>query len=323
MKIDLQRLPQSHDEHLWADYVELLCLADIDGEVSRSDVLDRVKDLMDISISDTTEDSQDIGQSTAQKSDRWMARSKDWYRHLSYRQSAFGASYPFMVDPAGPTLIRRTPMTQRRKAYVFLLLASSLGHIGRVKWNSISASFEYLSRNALKSYMPKSARVHVFGSNILNRSGKFSGLLWKKVKNLADELDERVLVKEAKFRPTDTGDHGLDVFGWVPIGDHQRGRLLVFAQCTSQLDWSSKQYQSSFDNWREIISLMSKPTNMIIIPYCFRDPAGQWFDELSIVDTVLVDRVRLIHLLEGKLRNLKKPTFDLVQEFLAYEEPIF
>ena len=52
---------------------------------------------------------------------------------------------------------------------------------------------------------------------------------------------------EAKdFKPTDTGDGGIDLIAWHPMEDQREGIPLAFAQCgCSTTDWTFKQLEAS------------------------------------------------------------------------------
>ena len=326
---NLHKLPRSQESHLWADYVELLCLANLDGEASQADVLDRVRAGQDL-VRERADPRDGGGPAAsaeemahAEFSDKEVEKVKDWFRHLEYRQRAFEGFYPFTLSEDGHTLLRLAPMTQRRKLYVFLLVASNLRCIKKGYWNKITAAFEYASRDALRSYLPDGAKTYVFGKNMLNRGGRYSGRLWDKINRLAEDLVEKVLVSEDEFGPSDTGDHGLDVVGWVPIGDTAPGFLLVFSQCTCNMDWHEKQWQSSRLNWDPVITFTSPPNNLVFIPYCFRNADGSWRRRRDIKRSILVDRLRLIHLLRKEYGSLRTVTFEVVNEALKYREPVF
>ena len=57
--IELQTLPSTSDGHEWADYIELLCLTNKDGRISKADVLDFVRErIKDLKEGRTQEDSE-------------------------------------------------------------------------------------------------------------------------------------------------------------------------------------------------------------------------------------------------------------------------
>jgi hypothetical protein len=257
----------------------------------------------------------------ALRNDKMALTVDDWFRHLQYRNGVFKDFYPFFLSENGNALSCYKRMTLKHKLYVFFLLSSNLGYINRRHRNAFAFSFEMASSAALQSYLPKEAKVYVFGKNSLN-VGRYSGKLWYKIRKLAQDLSERVVCKENEFDPTDTGDNGLDVVGWVPFGDSARGFLTVFGQCACTLEWVDKQHSSSESSWADVITLKAQVNNLIFIPYCFRDATGAWHRERDIKKSILIDRQRMVHLLRKKYTLLRDMPYSLVDQALAQTEPI-
>lgn len=316
---NLNNLPKNYDTHHWADYIEILCLADKAGEVSIADILDRVKEIKDLER--VSANIPGVGK--AELDDIWQNRALEWFEHFPYRIEAFNSSYPFNLSDDGKTLIRKRPIASLRKLYIFFLLSSNLRCLEKVFYNRFAGAFEYACLTALNEYMSDGSKVYMFGKNIYNNQSRYSGQLWSKILRLASDLGEKVIVEEEEFNPTDTGDNGLDVVGWVPFKDSAQGRLLVFSQCTCRPDWEGKQYQSSPMNWSNIISFTAPPANFMFIPYCFRKPSGGWYKIRDIKETTLIDRERLITLLRDKHRSLRKIIYELAEKAVEYNESIF
>ncbi len=105
---NLQRVPSDFEPHNYADFIELLCLANLDGEVSHSDVIDRIaprqKDLGEGDYEENREalelDSDDgfFASNRSMISDKWDDKLRDWFLILSMRVSLYGEFYPFIVD---------------------------------------------------------------------------------------------------------------------------------------------------------------------------------------------------------------------------------
>src|SRR5258705_13407346 len=91
--IAINHLPSSNtDIHLWADYIELLCLISIDGRISKADILDKWQE--ESSLNKFLED-QDDGLSderTDVRDSKRERKSDDWFGHLTYRSSVFGTN---------------------------------------------------------------------------------------------------------------------------------------------------------------------------------------------------------------------------------------
>lgn len=328
---ELETLPPTYDSHEWADYIELLCLTSKDGRVSKADVLDfvreRKKDLnegrplegpeaeeeeleAEIEAEDEGKDDEDIDEETPEPAladDKWDIRGNDWFGHLEYRAGAFAEFYPFRVIKGGTVLVlsgSKSRLRVQRKLYVFLLLASNLRYLSQSDRTSIASIFEVTSFHALETYLPPQSRLHMFGKHSLNDSGPYStGTLWQKLNRMATDIREQVLCKKSDFKPSNTGDAGLDLIAWLPLdsdAEMRRGFFVVFGQCACTRRWVEKQFETSYDTWSNYLSFTVYPTRLTFIPYCFRKATGAWHDYTKISKTVLVDRLRLINLLRGK-----------------------
>jgi hypothetical protein len=314
----LESLPPNQDIHLWADYVELLCMTDLDGVLSKSDLIDRVLErrTIDQSASDSAEPAGPVSQSAA---DHMAARAEDIFQHLEYRAAAFGSSYPFTLESAS-LLGRAGRMTARRKLYLFLLLASSLRLVKKSSRFAVTREFERLGQAALRAWLPKRASVYLFGTSA-PRGSRYHGALFSKLSRLASDISERLLLDENDLRAGDAGDAGADIVGWLPLGDSNRSRMVVLAQATCQMDWTGKQHQSSANAWRPLITFAAEPANVLLIPYCYRGGDGSWHINRTIQNTILVDRLRLTRILDAS-RVISESVGTVVDEALAFREPL-
>jgi hypothetical protein len=331
----LETLPKTYDSYEWADYVELLCLTNKDRRISKADALDfireRIKDLKEgqlegsaaeeeeikeeMEIEDTTDDDEDIDEETFEPAiadDKWDTRGNDWFSHLEYRAGAFAEFYPFRVIKGGTVLVltgSKDRMSLQRKLYIFLLLASNLRYFSEADRTAIASIFEIASFHALQTYLPSGGRVHMFGKHGLNRSGRYSsGTLWQKLNRMADDIRAKVICEKSDFKPTNTGDAGLDLLAWLPLEEDsslRRGFIIVFGQCACTHGWVEKQFETSYDIWKDFMSFTIYPVRLTFIPYCFRKSSGVWHDYTKIHATVVVDRLRLISLLRGKQNTLR------------------
>ena len=94
--IEIDRLPSEpqYKSNAWVDYVELLCLINGDGEISRADVLDRMRDRED--LGERPEQMAELVDAS-EVDDRWSRLAADWFSYLGYREAAFGEFYPFQL----------------------------------------------------------------------------------------------------------------------------------------------------------------------------------------------------------------------------------
>ncbi len=317
---NLEKLPQTSSQYIWADYIELLALYNPDRQVSKSDVLDRLQERSDLG---ETEDLDRDLEIQIQPDDRWSLSLTDWFLHLEYRKNEFGDAYPFIVSEKPTVLKCKENLTFEHKLYIFFLLASNLWAVSKKAQSQLTSVFEIVSLEAIKCYMPSHAKSFLFGKNPLN-DGPFTGKLFDKIQELANELNETTNIREDDFALGNTGDKGLDIVSYIPFYDKASGMILAFAQCACTTDWVSKQHDSSEDAWSNIISITGRLSNMVFIPFCFRDATGGWYHRVDIKKSILVDRPRLIYLLQKKLDTLLNSLdISVVDEFLSEEETIF
>lgn len=314
----LEKLPPKQDVHLWADYVELLTMTNVDGEVSRADLVDRIKERrsIDPAADEATDPDAPIVEPVT---DTLVTKAENVFRHLAFRAGAFGPSYPFRLSSA-TVLARVGQMTRRRRLYLFLLLASSLRYTKPSSQAILTRDFERLGREALAAWLPSAASVHLFGTSA-PRGSRYYGQLFRKLTKLASDISERLLLDEDELNAGDHGDAGADIVAWVAVGDTNKSRLIVLAQATCQFDWTGKQHQSGANAWRPLMTFAAEPANVLLIPYCYRKGDGTWHVNHTIQNTILVDRLRLIRILDAShvLTNSAK---EVVTEALAFREPL-
>lgn len=314
----LQRLPQQalFDSHVWVDYIELLCLFGLDKEISKADFLQHYRKRKDVGEAPADENTDDEGElvpdnepaqsepsTTAEEKDRAELRVDNWFRHLSYRAGAFGNFYPFYLSKDLDVLHLRRPLSLRHRFYLFFLFSSNLAYFGQHQ-PTLTKNFEVLSSEVLKSLLPDYAEVHLFGAG--HKTVRYTGNLWTKIETLAKDIKEKTLLSKSDFSPHDYGDKGLDVVGWVPIEDHTPNLLLVFGQCAcSPQDWEQKQSSSAASAWSSTITFASRPDNMAFITFCLRGPDGSWHKAQDIHETILIDRLRFVLLLNDRYLRLR------------------
>jgi hypothetical protein len=63
---------------------------------------------------------------------------------------------------------------------------------------------------------------------------------------------------------------------------------------------------------------------MLFVPYCLRESSGRWYQQHEISQTVMIDRIRLVKLLEkGGAVRLSKESSKIVEVTLSNHEPVF
>jgi hypothetical protein len=299
-QVTLEKLPRVGHRHTWADYVELLCLFNLDREVSKDVLVERFRERQDTGeeldeepedeVEETIEHALGETQEGAFTDERLGEKAEELFRHLKFREGVFGKKYPFAVDMTRRRLtLRRT--TGASRLYLFLLLASNLRYFRKLT-QRLTSDFETLSKRALEQILPETAKVYFFHG--AGRSGRYKGRLFDKLTLLAEDLAETMNVDAQDFEDGNVGDGGLDLVGWVPLGDSVPGMLLCLAQCACTDKWVKKQREPLAIH--EIMTLKGTPAKLTFIPFCFRRPTGEWFYKHDVA-TVVMDRLRLMYLM--------------------------
>jgi hypothetical protein len=325
----LETSPPESDTHVWADYVEALCIASADRYFTLGDLMSRLKarrDLGEAFERDATEDDAEAsgseeGQADSPAPDRGdEAFVRGLFEHLQYRAASFRSAYPFEINSRRDALRLRSDPTEKQKLYMFFLLSACHERLGS-NGPLILKQFERVSREALRRMLP-GLEVRLFGSGTTKCD--YSGNKWARIRALAADLCVEVKAKEHEFSKHDVGDSGLDLVAYTAFGDGASHLLVVFGQCACTPAWKTKQYSSGFTRWGNILDFNVPPQNMLFIPYCLRESSGRWYEQHEISQTVMIDRVRLVRLLaKGGAVGLSRESGKLVEVTLATHEPVF
>ncbi len=334
---NLQRVPSDFEPHNYADFIELLCLANLDGEVSHSDVIDRIaprqKDLGEGDYEENREalelDSDDgfFASNRSMISDKWDDKLRDWFLILSMRVSLYGEVYPFIVD--GKELKVRKKKSAKQLTYIYLLLCSNLYLFPKREGGNLANAFEVFCLKVFKQILPKEFEVHLFGKNQYNARGRFrsSQSLWSRMHAFARAINEDVSQKisETEYHAKNTGDEGLDLIAWLPTADELPSKIVLLGQCACGKDWIGKQHQSGFDAWSNKISFTNYTVNNMFIPYCYRKADRGWHKPSVIHKTFLIDRKRLLEFSfkGGGFKPTSLPVYKLLKEICGAKEAPF
>lgn len=315
---ELNLLPRETAAYVWADYVEILCLVSEDRLFTRDDLLDAMRDMRDMNVDADAEEDWDSHVTRAEANDRERQKLDDYFAHLAVRCQVFGAAYPFSLSENADYLTVNDPPSPLQELYIFLLLCSNLRHL-QEHIQTLTKCFELLSRDVLEAILPPGSAAHLFGAK---HDGRFAGSFWDKLTNLAADLRESVSINREVVRGKN-GDGGLDLVGWISMGDDAKGFPIVFGQCAcSKEEWPRKQHELDFDTWRKRLTLEVRPYNMLFVPFYLRTTSAMWERAFEIGNTVVVDRLRILHFLRGSPELIRdRDSFPIVQAALAQRVP--
>lgn len=312
------------DVNLWIDYLELLCIYSYDGVMSKDDMIDEVRQIAEDYIDENSEsEDNDIDESELDL--EWETRAYNWLEYFQNRKLVYSNYYPFEVDADLISLKQR--ITYKRKIYVSLLLSSNLNNSKSKSTQKLTSSFEYISLQAFKESLPKNAKSFLFGKNPLNKGRKYSSKLPKKIEKLGKELGGlEVTFNEEDFHPKDSGDGGLDIFGYIPLDNRNKRNVpLFFGQCACSKNWKKKIHECDASTWKSNLnfSKSTEPSHMIFIPYSIRNIEGHWINHRDHRNAVIFDRERIIsNLNDGKQIFFKKlPANEVVDNLIKHRVP--
>jgi hypothetical protein len=241
-------------------------------------------------------------------SDSYSRRIDDIWRHLRYRAAAFGEDWPFTIDGVTGAVGISQPLTQGQQLYLFLLTCSALKYDPELSTPTLTRMFERVSHLAFIKVFP-GWEAHIFGTAAAAGSRYAIGKLWDRLVLLSQDLRTNLLVSEEDISPHDVGDNGLDLVAWLPLPDKSKGLPMAFGQCACGAGtWRAKQGEVSEDRWGETIKLSSPIQNWTFIPFCYHGPQGDWEAPLHVYKGVLVDRLRMLHILKSGL----EPVLELL-----------
>ena len=313
-----------HDTHHWEDWVELCCIANLDGEADVTGVSDRLREDRDTREEDNVDEDDGVDESAdevdrAVEHDKHYLRVKEWFISLANRAQMLRDDYPFEINPENSKLKLRGTLTPAHHLYVALLMMANLHYFGDSE-SDLTSSFETIGVSVFRWLLPSHADVHRFGKGPDN-SGRYKGHIWTKIKQFADDLCCETKCTKAEFAPTDNGDGGLDLVGWVPWKDNAPGRLVILGQCACRPDWARKQDEASGARWATRLDFVTHPMTVILIPFFLRTASGAWHRRTDFSGHLIIDRLRLLRTLAGTASQFSKlPALKHVTKCLAAKE---
>jgi hypothetical protein len=254
-------------------------------------------------------DDGDAEVTPAETDDNVSQRALDVFEYLESRAVVYGATYPFEIDSEdGSISLKRTSRLRgaRKTArlYLFLLACANFRYIPRKRdQDTLATKYEDICFRGLTMLLPPTAEVHLFAQRA-RQGARYNGLLKDKLSLLAKDLGEERIAADREFLAGDTGDAGIDLVAWLPLGDALGDRVLLFGQCACTPNWVQKQHSATGSALGTSISLIAKPVPLCFIPFDFREVGGGWYQRRMIHETVVIDRRRLCYM----LRALHRPS---------------
>lgn len=278
--------PRDSDIHTLADFAELLCLTDMDGECGIEYVRDQIFDNSNISVKED--------------------KLQDLMTHLKWRKEAFGRFYPF-TNFTRNNFDLSDDFTHKHKLYLCLLLCANLPFIDNSSHKSLTDTFENISYRAFMEIWSPFGKVTTFGKNLSN----YTGTKTERLNRLFTDMGNIGHFTQNSFRSSDSGDGGIDLAAWINLDDYQSSHFFsALAQCAcSRTDWPKKQSEIKVDKFSSLAQITNKWSEILFTPICFRGNNGEWAVAAEVSSGILFDRLRIVNSLENNIVQLP-PIFE-------------
>ncbi|MBJ9241797.1 hypothetical protein I5488_22690 [Citrobacter braakii] len=288
--------------HLFADLAELLTVIDYTGRSAlHKNDLDSVRRFGTTSVEeiDDEENSQEEIDADAERNDRFEEQLEDVWTQLEYRESSLGQKYPFIV--AGDEIMLKENLNQQQRIYIFLLCCSRLRSFKSIKgaaqrW---AKSFARVSKAAMLSLLPKHGVVRIFDANSDDRQEYYGTNLRNALSVLGKDLGVCSLNMREIAKASTSGDAGFDLIATVEFPDGQTSNYGILGQCGAQeTGWPSKTLEAHALNLTTYFQISFQHPSAMFTPVFYREANGEWVNTRATAGVLLLDRLRIMHLLE-------------------------
>jgi hypothetical protein len=279
-KLDLP--PAGSDSFIWTDFIELHALIHPDSCFSRGD------------LSGIENRHRSLTKHGFNVEERWRQLTD----FAGIRKSEFNHSYPFSVTDDKDTIVFEYDGSKQQQAYIALLIASCMRNIQKTRISEVARAFEKTCFVVFSKLMPIGSEVRATwaGGGV---EAPYVGTLFEKMKAIAEDIRCTANFKERDFRTNDRGDGGIDLIAWHPMTDKRTGIPIAFAQCgCSKDDWTFKQLEASPSKHYSHFPVMHRWATYYFLPLDLRHADGGWACESDIGEAIIVDRLRMLRLIE-------------------------
>lgn len=291
------------EKNVWADYVEIICLTNPDGEISLSDILT-------IASEDALERPKRGSDETGEQEDAFYQKFLDTFKYLENRAYMLNDAYPFSFTDEDTISIDFERLSTKQTFYLFLLYCSNLSRFSKPDQQCLTKEFEVVSKYILQQILP-SFHIEIFGTASSPEDMFYGGKLIERFEKLAHCLhtEAKTATRENPRYNQASGDGGLDLIGFTQIDSRESEVPFIpscFAQCACSVDkWKEKQSSIKFDEWNQRFNQIAHYCEFIFVPFSLRGPDGKWSNtEVDRIVVIPVDRVRFLHIIQSSEENL-------------------
>ncbi|MCT1588447.1 hypothetical protein [Morganella morganii] len=313
MITNLDSMP-SNEPYLWADYVEILALINLDHSFSRGDlystlqaqpeaILAEAEEAENESIDDTEDENDANVRRRARRSVSRAYVDRKWNFAINFvrqRIELFGDSYPFTLSDDNDTVeirdITGLELSHLEKLYLALLICANIKYVQLGSRRQVTHSFELISLPIFESLMPNGSIIKACWA-AGGQQAPYTGTLFNKFTNIASDIRCSANFKARDFSRGNSGDGGLDIIAWHPMGDSRDAIPISFVQCgCSQEEWEAKQLEASPAMLYSKFPVAHRWATYYFLPQDLRWIDGEWAHKSKLGDAIFVDRLRLINL---------------------------
>jgi hypothetical protein len=299
---NLDTPPKGTDSFIWTDFAELRAIVHPDRCFSRGD------------LSSIEKRSRDLG-GGFKLEERW----REIANFSSIRKIEFKSFYPFSVSDNEDTISFAFDGSPSQQAYLGLLIASCMRNIANTRKAEVARAFEETCFQLFSHLMPSGSEVRATWANG-GAEATYSGTLYQKMMAIANDLRCTPNFKERDFKEKDSGDGGIDLIAWHPMADEREGMPIAFAQCgCSRDDWRFKQLEASPAKHYRKLPVMHQWATYYFLPLDLRHTDGDWAYKDDIGSAIIVDRLRLLRLVEQYGLYQSLPAMPYVDEGIAFQ----
>jgi hypothetical protein len=268
-------MPRDHDDHTVADFLELLCLVNMDRQVST----DTLRDF--------------INENRADKAFRLKDEQlEDVLGQIGWRIAAFEDWYPFTLGDNGRVLEAPEVFTLDQKRYIALLICGNLPFFANNQRQELTDFFEVVSNIALRQIWSSNGTSIVVGKNTTELTGSKA----ERMNALGKLLGGNPNIQDRDFRVGDRGDGGIDLAAFVTFDRWEHQNIVAaLAQCAcSRSDWSPKHCEITNTKLRSLIPSAVPWVELLFTPISFRSNSGKWAVPGDVPGVTLIDRLRIV-----------------------------
>lgn len=288
--------PRDSDIHTLADFAELLCLTDLDGQMNKEYVSDHISDY-------------NVGYKIMENI------LDDMHNHIKWRSDAFGEFYPFSLTDHGFDLVGS--ISEKNKTYLILLFCANLPFFTKTFSNELTQLFEKISKFAFRNIWPDPDKVDSFGKSLTS----YTGSKCERLNAIFNQMGHVSNFKDDSHRVLDSGDGGIDLVSWYPLDKYQKTHTFsALAQCAcSRKQWVKKQGEISQKVFQSFVQVTNPWLEILFTPISFRNNNGQWCIPADVHSGIFFDRLRIINSLDKNFDYIKFNIPDSYDDIFNYK----